>query len=207
MSRYIDADYVIKKIESRIGYFNQYYPGNTENIRELKICCDIVNDAPMLENRITTEEAINILYGMQADNLNLDDDYTKDKYEALDMAIKALEQTDGDLISRTELLNKIWQKEYGKDYDGVNLLNIPHIDIIEQMPSANKTEECEISNIYDILTEHTALLNDIKMMMPKTAEWINKNGIKTCNNCGIGLASAYDNYCPNCGAKMKGEEE
>lgn len=40
-----------------------------------------------------------------------------------------------DLISRTELLNKIWQKEYGKDYDGVNLLNIKHIDIIENMPS------------------------------------------------------------------------
>ena len=45
----------------------------------------------------------------------------------------------GDLISRTDLLNAIWQKEYGKDYDGVNLLNIKHIDIIEQLPSAEKT--------------------------------------------------------------------
>lgn len=35
MSRYIDADYVIKKIESRIGYFNQYYPDLIENIGEL----------------------------------------------------------------------------------------------------------------------------------------------------------------------------
>ena len=50
--------------------------------------------------------------------------------------------TDGDLISRTALLNAIWQKEYGKDYDGVNLLNIKNIDIIENMPSYNsiKTE-------------------------------------------------------------------
>ena len=41
---------------------------------------------------MTREEAINILCGIQADNLNLNDAYTKDKYEALDMAIKALEQ-------------------------------------------------------------------------------------------------------------------
>ena len=41
---------------------------------------------------MTREEAINILHGIRADNLNLDDAYTKDKYEALGMAIKALEQ-------------------------------------------------------------------------------------------------------------------
>jgi len=47
-----------------------------------------------------------------------------------------------DLISRKDLLNAIWRKEYGKDYDGVNMLGIPHIDIIENMPSYNsiKTE-------------------------------------------------------------------
>lgn len=41
---------------------------------------------------MTREEAINMLHGMRADNLNLDDLYIKDKYEALNMAIKALEQ-------------------------------------------------------------------------------------------------------------------
>lgn len=41
---------------------------------------------------MTREEAINMLHGIQADSLNLDDAYTKDKYEALVMAIKALEQ-------------------------------------------------------------------------------------------------------------------
>ena len=41
---------------------------------------------------MTSEKAINMLHGIRADNLNLDDAYTKDKYEALDMAIKALEQ-------------------------------------------------------------------------------------------------------------------
>ena len=33
-----------------------------------------------------------MLYGMRADNLNFDELYTRDKYDALDMAIKALEQ-------------------------------------------------------------------------------------------------------------------
>lgn len=38
------------------------------------------------------EEAIKLLHGMRADNLNLDDVYTKDKYEALGMGIEAIEQ-------------------------------------------------------------------------------------------------------------------
>lgn len=66
-------------------------------------------------------------------------DMDKTTIEACKGAIELLEQTDGDLISRTELLNTIWRKEYGKDYDGVNLLSIPNIDIIENMPSAEKT--------------------------------------------------------------------
>lgn len=50
MSRYIDADIVIKKIESRLGYFNQYYPDHTENIGELEICEEFVNDALSAED-------------------------------------------------------------------------------------------------------------------------------------------------------------
>ena len=38
------------------------------------------------------EEAIKMLRGMKAENLNLANLYTKDRYNALDMAIKALEQ-------------------------------------------------------------------------------------------------------------------
>ena len=50
---------------------------------------------------MTREDAINMLHGMKADNLNLDDLYTRDKYEALNMAIKALElEPCEDCISR-----------------------------------------------------------------------------------------------------------
>lgn len=41
---------------------------------------------------MTIDEAINMLYGIQADNLNLDDAYTKDKYDALSIAIEELEK-------------------------------------------------------------------------------------------------------------------
>ena len=41
---------------------------------------------------MTREEAIKMLRGMKAENLNLANLYTKDRYNALDMAIKALEQ-------------------------------------------------------------------------------------------------------------------
>lgn len=39
---------------------------------------------------MTNEEAVNILNGIRADNLNLNDLYTKDKFDALGMAISAL---------------------------------------------------------------------------------------------------------------------
>ena len=42
--------------------------------------------------KMTREEAIKMLNGMKADNLNLADLYTKNKYDALEMAINALEQ-------------------------------------------------------------------------------------------------------------------
>ena len=98
--------------------------------------------------------------------------------------------TDTDLISRTDLLNKIFQQAEGRDYDGQNMLNLPYVDLIESMPT--------------IPAE------------PKTAEWIFHkpfdNGHKNCNDC-IECSQChtwfgYDCYaktlyCPNCGARME----
>lgn len=41
---------------------------------------------------MTQDEAMNTLYSIRADNLNLNDLHTKEKYDALSMAIKALEE-------------------------------------------------------------------------------------------------------------------
>ena len=38
-------------------------------------------------------------------------------------------------------------------------------------------------------------------------KWININGIKSCNQCGIGISSPYDNFCPNCGSRMREVEK
>ena len=69
---------------------------------------------------MTREDALNMLHGMKADNLNLADAYTKDKYEALDMAIKALEQQlCDDCISRQAVLDIIdsdWKYEGMEQY-------------------------------------------------------------------------------------------
>lgn len=61
----------------------------------------------------------------------------------LEMAINALKQTDGDLISRTDLLNKIFQQAEGRDYYGHNMLDLPYVDLIKSMPTitVEPTEE------------------------------------------------------------------
>lgn len=40
-----------------------------------------------------------------------------------------------------------------------------------------------------------------------TGEWILQGMIYYCSNCGHDCGESGDNFCGNCGAKMKGEEE
>jgi predicted RNA-binding Zn-ribbon protein involved in translation (DUF1610 family) len=49
MSRYIDVDDITKRIQSRIGYFEMYYPNDTKNIGELQNCLELVNETPTAE--------------------------------------------------------------------------------------------------------------------------------------------------------------
>ncbi len=45
-----------------------------------------------------------------------------------------------------------------------------------------------------------------KMSEPKTGRWIEENFIPHCSECG--RSSVYGgNFCPNCGARMKGGGE
>lgn len=43
---------------------------------------------------MNNQEIIEILYGIRANNLNLDDTYTKYKYDAINEAIKAIKKLD-----------------------------------------------------------------------------------------------------------------
>lgn len=40
-----------------------------------------------------------------------------------------------------------------------------------------------------------------------TGEWILHGMIYYCSNCGHDCGESGDNFCGNCGAKMKGKEE
>ena len=129
------------------------------------------------------EEAINMLYGMRADNLNLDDAYTKDEYDALEMAIKALEQEPcDDCVKRQEVLdaitaNCIWENEY-------NLTSSRIKKVVENLPSVAS--------------------------QPKTGRWIRTTDkaehlVWECDKCSW-QQRFNTNYCPNCGCAMKGSK-
>lgn len=77
---------------------------------------------------MTREEATNILHGIRAENLNLDNAYTKDKYEALGMAIKALEQE--------PFINKPCVSSGVCEHDKNEVLNKIRAEI-EQLPTYN----------------------------------------------------------------------
>ena len=156
---------------------------------------------------MTNEEAITRLKGLYGNG------YAKQE-QALEMAIRALknEQTDGDLISRTDLLNAIWQKEYGIDYDGANLLNIKHIDIIENMPTYSAKADGDLISRqavnklrkYNLVGGvHTVSLDDINKLpsAEKTAEEPIKHfGAIECPNCGRLLMLEEQTYgwCKGC---------
>lgn len=80
---------------------------------------------------MTREEALQHMYAEMPTNKNCC------AYEAYQMAIKALEaEPCDDAISRKALLDAIYQKEYGQDYnDNLNVFNLRYVDIIKGLPS------------------------------------------------------------------------
>lgn len=70
-------------------------------------------------------------------------------------------------------------------------------DDIADIPAANVVErelyERALSDVIDL------------SMKQKTGKWINMMGHSICNVCGYKGSPILTNYCPNCGAAMKGE--
>ena len=152
---------------------------------------------------MTKTEAIKMLRGMKADNLNLSDLYTRDKYEALVMAIKALEQQPcEDAISRYAV----------KDWFCTNY--------------CSEHNKCEHFEKGDCNSMNELYSLPFVTPQPKTGHWIKVGDrgfgwsdtvICKCSECeyqkeftgkfdGQNLIvdmEHADNYCPNCGAKME----
>ena len=92
--------------------------------------------------------------------------------------LEALEQEScEDCISREYILSKAYAYGNGLEPEGYCV----EVEDIQQAPSVQP-----------------------KVM---TGHWFYKNGIRYCEFCGASNSTAYDSYCPNCGAKMTESEE
>lgn len=71
--------------------------------------------------------------------------------------------------------------------------------------------------IFDALkTAIESEINNVPSADSLQGEWIDKGDYAECSNCGADSGTQFDgvelvprktNFCPNCGAKMKGTEE
>ncbi len=184
---------------------------------------------------MTAEQAIDILNGIRADNLNLNDAYTKDKYDALDMAIQALKAQDK--------ADTAYDRGYDRGYDdGMCDYEVCHkckhfeYDelFIDETGEERDTSYCgrqaqadgEYINKKDAIEffkDDVYVANELNNMptvaIPSaTGHWI---GIDEephedyeCDVCGYVVSTWTANikpqeeykFCPNCGARMESEE-
>lgn len=150
-------------------------------ITGLEEMCDLMcdNRLPGREKGMNREDATWIMQ-MCKDR----DARTDCEKAAYDMAIEALQaKTDGDLISREDVLNMIIVAGECEPDLGYTHLH----DVIKSLPSSE----------------------------PRMGEWIEHEDpcgffdtIPVCSECGhtTKIRERY-NFCPNCGADMRGKEE
>lgn len=144
---------------------------------------------------MTREEAIKILADL-TDNFFLHT--LEEQYKALYMAVEALKaEPTGDLISRADAL-----KPFCTAPDGTR---IPEVDC----------DNFPVEFSVEFIKKHLLSLPSAEAVQ---GEWINREycqvdegayEVATCSNCKSEITIEYphDNYCPNCGARMKGGVE
>ena len=176
---------------------------------------------------MTREEAIEYLDGMKIviPICNELKEFTDERNTAIDMAIEALKAPQTDLISRADAIEAVAQQWLFEASVGNPYVNDDDIgeyrklaeELFEDVPSADAVPQSEQ---YKKGFEDAKRAYEIELARSTDAvqgEWIEKyngNGWNdfldyTCSNCGKKYERAdavlyHANYCPNCGARMKG---
>lgn len=149
---------------------------------------------------MTNEEIISSLRGLVG-KYNLSDD----EWQTVEKTIEVLSNSDEDCISRE------WVLEHQRifvDDDGI-MLPVVDVSIVKKAPSIQpKPQYAAVGNVNFDKDELQKIIDEaIPTIMPeieyRKAHWQNN----ACSNCGIYNASAYKNWCPNCGCQMTEETE
>lgn len=136
---------------------------------------------------------------------------------SMNVALSALPSVEatGDLVSRQWLLDLYETPKDGDDVEWKVPLEVVRQNILDA-PSADVVsfeDAMQIRNTI-LVKEYLRGRRDAEVAQ---GEWINREycqvdedayEVATCSNCKseITIEYPYDNYCPNCGAKMKGGE-
>lgn len=114
---------------------------------------------------------------------------------------KELENKNGELTSRQDAIDAL--KICDSNEDGINCHKCPLRD--ERWDGAWQDNE---TNCYRKLMRDSAKLLELPSVQPRRGKWAGKGdsegfGIFICDNCGKFAMMEYD-FCPNCGADMRG---
>jgi len=125
-------------------------------------------------------------------DIELDNDFTEDYLNAINMAIEALEQEEcEDCISRQAALDTFCLSEksrkYGGDHSGYDTIMLYEVqDALEALPSVNPQKIGHWKPFYRI----------------------SGRNIYYCTSCEYAtILETVFKYCPNCGAKMVEPQE
>ena len=138
---------------------------------------------------MTREDAIFYIKELQKTYASMD----KKVAEAVDMAIEALKaKTDGDLISRQDAIDALAKE-------------MPSLTT----PDGSGEFDHDIQITDEAFVDCMQIINELQSAEPKTGRWIwDDKGYFYCGRCGKKPddQTRTTDYCPNCGADMRGEK-
>ena len=167
----------------------------------------------MTTDNMSNEEVIEVLKGIVFNGF---DRTTRKERQALDLAIKALEERpQGDLISREALKKAI--EQIAQDYVDDNFFWAKLFDLIDNAPTVEANSIIDgLNNEIDDLSENLAwYINERNRLLKERrpqGEWIIVKDKKwgdnvKCPFCEKELAGTDLNFCCKCGARLTGSEK